>query len=235
MIRFHSVLGGVVVGIVFSMLQLSCQEANEPSPKVEIKIETQTDPVQKTDPETTSQPEIQKPIVQEKAFKSEEELSIQIDTSKINVVFSNFFRTDPARLILFNGLEPYIGGDVKITTYPPIYEERKKPRIVLTLSETQFAGLTPLGPEGMDTQRLIAVLQTLNQYRRHIAENSEQRIFHFWIAVEVQDCLFFPSDQEPFIDVTKIDHCVLHKEEKVCGEEKGQVIRNIPKACRTQK
>ena len=177
-------------------------------------------------------PVMQTMEIQEAAVISKEPLSIQVDTSKINVMFSSFFRTDEALAILFDGFEGRIGGDVKISTYPPVYEERKKPRIFLSLSPTQFAGLTPMGPAGMDTTRLIHVLETLNQYRKHIGSNSEQRVFHFWIGVQVQDCIFFPGNQETFVAVTSIDPCVFLNGEKVCGEQEGASIRKLPQACR---
>ena len=170
--------------------------------------------------------------VQEDVVISKDPLSVQVDTSKINVMFSNFFRTDEALSILFDGFEGRLGGDVRITTYPPVYEERKKPRIFLSLSPSQFAGLTPMGPSGMDTKRLVQVLETLNQYRKHIGSNSEQRVFHFWIGVQVEECTYFPSNQETFVAVTHIDPCVLYKEKKVCGEQEGTSIRKLPQACR---
>jgi len=168
----------------------------------------------------------------EEAFSSSEPLSIQIDTHKISVMFSQFFRAAEAQEILFTGLEGRIGGAVKITTHPPIYEERKKPKIILHLSDVQFAGLTPRGPSGMDTTRLVQILETLNQYRKHIGNHSEQRVFHFFIGVAVQDCVYFPSDQEPFVAVTKIDSCVQYKEEKICGEQIGMSIAKLPQDCR---
>ena len=220
---------GVLHFLLFSLL--SCQEEQPPvvvspekqsaEPRNVAKQETKARPVEMVVVET-----------EEAAFSSSEPLSIQIDTHKINVMFSQFFRTEEAQTILFEGLEGRIGGDVKITTYPPIYEERKKPKIILRLSDSQFAGLTPRGPSGMDTTRLVQVLETLNQYRKHIGNYSEQRVFHFFIGVAIQDCVFFPSDQEPFVPVTKIDSCVQYKEEKICGEHIGKYITKLPQDCR---
>ena len=212
------------MSILFFLL-LSCQEKEKhtiESSHVSEKKEKSTPIVI---PPQSSEPLVFSPI------DLEDPLVLSIDTSKVNTKISQAFLSDEAQNALANPLQKFVSGSVLIEVSAPVRPGTDKPKIVGRLSRDQFLSLASIQSGIVDTSRLIGVFDALNQYRLHGGNHADLRIFHFWIALDVGPCRFFPEHQDAFSPIESIDICVDVDGEKQCGKKQGRNQMIIPKSC----
>lgn len=214
------------MSIIFFLL-FACQE------KEMSKIEDSTPVVEKKE----KKPDVVPIISQESEplvfspMDLEEPLILSIDTTKVNTKISQAFLSQEAQNALATPLQKLLSGSVSIEVSAPVRPGTDKPRIVGRISRDQFLSIAAIQSGLVDTQKIIGVFQALNQYRLHGGNHSDLRIFHFWIALDVGPCRFFPEHQDAFSPIESLDVCVEVDGKKQCGTEQGGGFMIIPKSC----
>lgn len=205
-------------------LFFACQEKEVVEEKISIatepkKIEVTSIVREKPEPLVYSPMDMSSPLV------------LSIDTSKVNSKISQAFLSEEAQRSLFDPLHKLVSGSVLIEVSAPIRPGTEKPKITIQLSRDQFLSLANIQSGLMDTQQFVQVFHALNQYRMHGGNNSDLRIFHFWLVLEVGKCHFFPEHQDAFSPINELDVCVDISGEKHCGKKQGEHSLIIPKNC----
>ena len=133
-------------------------------------------------------------------------ISLTIDVRQINIEIASSFLTEEVQAALVHPLQP---------------------------TRDQFLSLVSIQEEKINTQGLLKVFRALNAYRSHAGNNSDLRIFHFWIAIDIGACRIFPKQQDAFTPITDLDACLEISGKKKCGTIEGDKFFNFPQSCLT--
>ena len=212
--------------IMLLSLFLACQEREstgvpDPPPvnhKQEVVPQGQISPP-KAEPVVFSPIDLDSPLV------------LSIDATTISPQLSHAFLSQEAQKSLSDPLIGVLSGDVSIRVSAPVRLGTEKPKIVMTLSQDQFLSLAPIQSGRVNTQKLINVFQALNDYRVYEGNNTDLRIFHFWIAIDVGVCRLFPAHQDAFSPIESLDVCVEVDGERLCGQKQEGNQMTIPRIC----